>query len=142
MVIPPVLRRLPEYSSAVLACVCGRGLVRPYSGLPNGRIDFGPCYFFRQAIMINLLNPKVAIFFLAFLPQFVEPGLVSPGTQILALGIVLNTTGILVNGLVGLFSAMVAGRIGAYRNSKRASRWFAVTVLGGLAVRLALSRNE
>lgn len=105
-------------------------------------VVYAPSYAFRQAAIINLLNPKVGIFFLAFLPQFIEPGIASPWRQILALGLVFNTTGAVVNGLVGLFSAAVARRIGANRWLGRATRWFAASVIGGLAVKLALSGNK
>jgi len=83
----------------------------------------------------------VGIFFLAFLPQFIEPGIASPWQQILVLGLVFNTTGAIVNALVGVFSAAAARRYTGRPWLGRAARWAAATVLGGLAVKLALSRN-
>lgn len=112
------------------------------SGHTNQRVAYPPFYAFRQAAIINLLNPKVGVFFLAFLPQFVEPAVASPWQQILALGILFNTTGAVVNGFVGVFSAAAARSLGARKWVSRATRWFAATVMAGLAARLALSRNE
>ena len=100
-----------------------------------------PSNAFRQAAAINLLNPKVGIFFLAFLPQFVEPDIVTPWQQILALGLVFNATGAIVNVCVAVVSAGVFRRLGSSQMLHRAARWIAATVLGGLAVKLALSRS-
>jgi threonine/homoserine/homoserine lactone efflux protein len=50
-------------------------------------VDTGRAY--RQAIVVNLLNPKTALFFLAFLPQFVDPARGPAATQVLVLGAVL-----------------------------------------------------
>jgi threonine/homoserine/homoserine lactone efflux protein len=112
------------------------------SGGISQQARFRPAYAFRRAAIINLLNPKVGIFFLAFLPQFVESGALSPWQQILTLGIVFNTTGAIVNSLVALFSAAAARRFATIGWLERASRWFAATVMGSLAVRLAMSRRE
>ena len=48
---------------------------------------------YRQAIVVQLLNPKVALFFLAFLPQFVDPARGPVATQVLVLGAILGTFG-------------------------------------------------
>jgi len=106
------------------------------------RFALGSSHAFRQAAIVNLLNPKVGIFFLAFLPQFIEPGSSSSPLQILALGMVFNTTGAIVNGLVGLFSAAAASRLSGDRRLGRVTRRVAATIIGGLAVKLALSSNR
>lgn len=97
---------------------------------------------FRQATIVNVLNPKVGIFFVAFLPQFIDAETPSPWRQILALGLLFNTTGAVVNGLVGVFSATAARRLQFSEKWQRVARWFAASVMGGLAVKLALIRNE
>ena len=112
------------------------------SRVPERNVSYRPSYAFRQAALVNLLNPKVGIFFLAFLPQFVEPGMHSPWREILALGILFNTTGAIVNALVALTSAAAAGRLAASRWFGRMTRWFAAGVMGAIAVKLALSRND
>lgn len=92
---------------------------------------------FLQALMVNLLNPKVILFILAFLPQFVDP-LRPILPQFLALGLVFCAGGLVVNGAVGLF----AGSIGQHlARSANLSRWLSrisATIFGGLALRLAL----
>jgi threonine/homoserine/homoserine lactone efflux protein len=52
---------------------------------------------FRQGVVTNILNPKVALFFLAFLPQFVDPSRGPAFAQILALGLLFDASGTLVN---------------------------------------------
>ena len=63
---------------------------------------------FRQAVLVDLLNPKVALFFLAFLPQFVDPSRGAAWTQILALGLTFAAVGLLTDSLYALVSGSAA----------------------------------
>lgn len=96
-----------------------------------------PAKVFRQALMVNLLNPKVVLFILAFLPQFVDP-LRPVLPQFLTLGAVFTLGGLGVNGVVGL----MAGSIGRWMaESRRVSLWLSrlsAAIFAGLALRLAL----
>ncbi|HEV2866665.1 MAG TPA: LysE family translocator [Allosphingosinicella sp.] len=94
---------------------------------------------FRSAVLVNVLNPKVALFFLAFLPQFVDPSAAVPGLQILCLGLWFDFAGTLVNIAVALAAAGTAARLRGIAWVGRAARWLAATAMGGLAVQLALS---
>jgi threonine/homoserine/homoserine lactone efflux protein len=94
---------------------------------------------FRAAALVNVLNPKVALFFLAFLPQFVDPDAAVPALQILCLGLWFDFAGTVVNCIVAVFTADAAARLKGNRWIGRASRWLAATVMGGLAVQLALA---
>lgn len=89
---------------------------------------------FWSAFLVNLTNPKVALFVLAFLPQFIDPA--RPVlAQFLLFGAVLATGGFVINGVVGTF----AGTLGA--KLKRGSRlldYVTASIFAGLAARLAI----
>jgi threonine/homoserine/homoserine lactone efflux protein len=96
---------------------------------------------FRQGAITNMLNPKVAIFFLAFLPQFIDARRGSVVWQILLLGLIFNVGGTLVN----LAVAYAGGTLGELlrRNQRlaRLQQWFTGLVFVGLGVRLAWQRR-
>ena len=91
---------------------------------------------YRQGLLTNLLNPKVAMFFLALFPQFVDPSR-SMIAQVLILASVLNVLGLVVNGAVILAAGNFALWLGRRPGVARFQRWFMGTVFGGLALRLA-----
>ena len=74
---------------------------------------------FMQAVMVNVLNPKVGIFFLAFFPQFVDPARGDPAMQFLLLGVILIGVVLVTDTLFALAAGAVTqylkGRAGGYR---------------------------
>ncbi len=96
---------------------------------------------FRSAMLVNILNPKIALFFLAFLPQFVDPAAPIPALQILALGLWFDFAGTAVNIAIALAAAGAAARLRHVSWLGRAARWIAATAMGGLALQLAFSRR-
>jgi len=93
---------------------------------------------FAQGAVTNVFNPKVALFFLAFLPQFVDPAGGQVALKLAVLGFVFNATGTIVNVLVGVLAgqagAFFAGRAGWWRWQNR----IVAGLLAALAARLAL----
>ena len=73
-------------------------------------IDFQPGRAYRQAIVVQLLNPKVALFFLAFLPQFVDPERGPAATQVLVLGAILGMLGLAMDCGYALIASVAARR--------------------------------
>ena len=113
----------------------GSGAALPQPAVQSGRL-------FRSAVLVNILNPKVALFFLAFLPQFVDPAAAMPALQILALGLWFDFAGTLVNIVIALTAAGAAARLRHVDWLGRAARWIAATAMGGLALQLALSSRR
>ena len=97
--------------------------------------DTGDSY--RRGVMVNTLNPKVAVFFLAFLPQFVTPG---PSTwlDMLLLGVLYATLTLLYLGS-SLTSSRVKTILMTYPRTTDAIRWAAGSVIVGLGIELAVS---
>jgi threonine/homoserine/homoserine lactone efflux protein len=98
---------------------------------------------FRQGLLTNLLNPKMALFVLALFPQFVRPEAGSVGLQIMVLATVLNAIGLAVNGAVIVTASRLQRAIAGRDN--RPSRWpqyLLGSVFGGLAAKLAFDSGR
>lgn len=97
---------------------------------------------FWQGVLSNVLNPKIAIFFLAFLPQFVDKNGSSVGLQMITLGLTFALFGLCFLVIVGYF----AGAIGAWLTRQpqytNLLRWLTGGVLIGLGVRLAFTEQR
>lgn len=93
---------------------------------------------FLRGAVTNILNPKVAIFFLAFLPQFIDPARGSVVVQALVLGTLMNISGTIVNALVGAGAGGLGRGLARNPAATRILNYASGTVFLGLAVRLGL----
>ena len=84
--------------------------------------------------MVNVLNPKTALFFLVFLPQFVDVSKGSVPLQIVLLGVTFILLGFVSDGTYALVSARVSRSIAARRGSGILRRWLPGLTLIGLGV--------
>ena len=66
---------------------------------------------FSQSVLVQVLNPKVALFFLAFLPQFVDPSRGAAWTQVVVLGATLAVLGMFTDGMYALLGGTAGGWI-------------------------------
>jgi threonine/homoserine/homoserine lactone efflux protein len=92
---------------------------------------------YRRGVVMNLTNPKVSIFFLAFLPQFADPAHGSVAMQIVVLGGVFILATLLVFGSVAWFAGLLGGLLRRSRATRRALNVGAGAVFVALAARLA-----
>jgi threonine/homoserine/homoserine lactone efflux protein len=102
---------------------------------PPRRLD----RLYRQGIVVNVLNPKTALFFFAFLPQFVDVEAGSVGLQIFVLGIVFLLLAVVSDGMYALAAGTASDWLRENPRFLRAERWVSGTVLVGLGVTAALS---
>lgn len=91
---------------------------------------------YRRGIIMNVTNPKVSIFFLAFLPQFADPQGGSISLQMIALGGVFILATIFVFGSVALIGGALGDWLNRSKHVQRIMNWVAGTVFVGLALKL------
>jgi threonine/homoserine/homoserine lactone efflux protein len=92
---------------------------------------------FRQGLLTNLLNPKMALFVLALFPQFIRTDTGSVALQVMTLATVLNAIGLVVNGFVIVIASRISARLIRQGSFGRWPQYLLGTVFGGLALRLA-----
>lgn len=93
---------------------------------------------YRRGIIMNLTNPKVSLFFLAFLPQFTSPLRGSVALQTLSLGALFMLATLLVFGSIALFSGAVGVYLQKTPRAQQTMNRIAALVFLGLAIKLAL----
>lgn len=107
----------------------------------NGGSEKSARTLFLRGVIMNITNPKVAIFFLAFLPQFAEPAQGNLPLQMLLLGGVFILTAWIIFSAIAIFAA----RIGHLLKSSHRAQWWMNKLAGGvftgLAARLLFSEN-
>lgn len=97
---------------------------------------------FLQGSLTTLLNPKVAFFYLAFLPQFVDQTRGHVPLQLLILGLVYNITGLAVDSSVAYLSGFLGQWIKNRLGAAKLISWLAGGTFIGLGVRLAFSQRQ
>jgi threonine/homoserine/homoserine lactone efflux protein len=103
--------------------------------LPMARI-------FRQAILVNALNPKVALFFMALLPQFVSPVSPYPSLSFLFLGVLFDVNGTIINIVFALLTSHIASRFRQTTIFARTCKAIAACLFVGLGIRLAMTTQK
>jgi threonine/homoserine/homoserine lactone efflux protein len=95
-----------------------------------------------QGFVINLLNPKTALFFFAFLPQFVSPERGNVTGQSFLLGAIFVLLAIVTDSLYALLASSLAGQLKGNRRFQKGGRYFAGLVYIGLGITTALTGSK
>jgi threonine/homoserine/homoserine lactone efflux protein len=97
---------------------------------------------FLSGVITNVLNPKVALFFLAFLPQFVENGMANNPIPFLVLGLTFICTGTVWCLILAIFSSMLADKIKHNTNVRTWLERITGSMFIALGVKLALQSKK
>ncbi len=130
-----------KYLGAAYLIVIGlrrlAGLERAQEERARATRSLGRLY--RQGIVVNTLNPKTALFFLAFLPQFVDPSRGVAWVQVLLLGLLFATLGFLSDGAWAMVAGTLGDRLRRSRHFPAVQRYVSGSVFVGLGAVAALS---
>ncbi|MDO8364157.1 MAG: LysE family translocator [Actinomycetota bacterium] len=111
-----------------------RTLTRPPAVIDPDQPGVSARRSFTQGVVVNVLNPKVALFFLSFLPQFIHAEDGHAGTQALVLGLVFVGIGFFTDGTYSLVASHLRTVLLRGRTLPFVQRWVAGTVFIGLGV--------
>ncbi|OWY26359.1 LysE family translocator [Herbaspirillum robiniae] len=101
-----------------------------------------PATLFRMGFLTNVLNPKVAVFYMSLFPQFIHPEHGSVLLQSVVLGVTQIAISFSVNSMIVFSAAGIAGFFARNQGWLRAQRYIMGSMLGALAVRLALDERK
>ena len=131
-----------KYAGAAYLLYLAWKTMKEHSSIKLSRPDDrSPVELFKRGFVMNVLNPKVAMFFLAFLPQFVSPGSRHFPLHMLFLGFVFMSQAVIVLTLIGCFSGWIGAFILARPKIAKYFDWLTAGVLASLGVRLALAQR-
>ena len=95
-----------------------------------------------QGFAVNILNPKTALFFFAFLPQFVDPAKGNVTGQTLLLGIIFVGMALITDSIFALVTSSLAGKLTGNKRFQKGQRYFAGLVYVGLGITTALTGSK
>ncbi|WP_424933334.1 LysE family translocator [Amaricoccus macauensis] len=136
---PALLDAIRWIGAGYLLWIAWNALRAPAARMPDTRMASRAA--FRQGLVVNLTNPKVILFVLAFIPQFVSPQGAPVFAQFIAYGLVIALGGFLVNAGLGAAAGRAGIRLQASRTAERWVRRCAATIFGALALRLVFAKS-
>jgi threonine/homoserine/homoserine lactone efflux protein len=101
----------------------------------------GLIQLFKQGFIMNVLNPKVSIFFLAFFPGFLFSETLSTVVQFYILGILFMLTSLVIFSLIAILSSSISVYIREHKNSGVVLKWLQIVVFVGIAIFIFLSEK-
>ncbi|RYX96007.1 MAG: LysE family translocator [Comamonadaceae bacterium] len=128
--------------AAYLAYLAWQAFTVPVSTVEAGaQPEMQAGKLFARGVVMNLTNPKVVFFFLAFLPQFVDAGRGSVAGQLTALGAIFIVATLVSFGIISFFAASLGTTFRRSPGAQRVLNRVAGTVFAGLALRLAVAER-
>jgi threonine/homoserine/homoserine lactone efflux protein len=143
----PLLYTVVKLAGALYLVWLGLSMIRTkISGAPSavatGLPTRAPWRAFADSVIVEVLNPKAALFFLAFLPQFVDPQATLPlWLQFLVLGTIVNLAFSSADLLTVVLASAMMTRLKRSARAQTVLRWLGGSVLVGLGAHMATSRN-
>ncbi len=134
-----------KYVGAAYILYLAYGLLRSKLATPQAALNLPPLPYRRiylQGFLTNVLNPKVALFFLAFVPMFINADATNKPLAFIILGVIFDFNGMLWCHFLAVFTALASARI---KPSPRVSQWLGRTtgaLFLWLGVKLALSKQS
>lgn len=131
-----------KYAGAAYLLYLACKTLKERSGVKNSSPDLrNATALFKRGFIMNVLNPKVAMFFLAFLPQFVSPTTSYFTLQMLLLGLIFMAQAVIIFCLIGYFSGSIGSFILSRPSVAKYFGWLTAGVFLSLGVRLALTER-
>ena len=139
----PVLFEIVRWAGVAYLLWLGVQAFRQPAGVMHGAdvSKSGGMKAWRDGTLVCLLNPKVAIFMLALVPQFVDPAAGSVLLQFLIFGTILNIGGTIINAGIGVFAGRIGGVLSRNPTIARAVQMISGLVFVGLAARLVFEKR-
>lgn len=100
-----------------------------------------PAALYRRGIIMNITNPKVSIFFLAFLPQFADPAKGHLSAQFLLLGVIFMIATIIIFGAISILAGVFGEHFRKSAFAQKVLNRAAAGIFAGLALKLALAQR-
>ncbi len=144
MAYSPFVYAVVKYLGAAYLVYLGVGLLLQRESLHVGHQpkQNALSQIYCRGVVTELLNPKVALFFLSFLPQFVDPNQGSIASQTMLLSVVFHLTGVPINMLVAVAGGALAAWFARHPLFEQIRNRLAGTILIGLGLRLAFSERR
>ncbi|WDZ95413.1 LysE family translocator [Herbaspirillum sp. WKF16] len=141
----PMAYDIVKFAGAAYLLWLAWNAVRPGGSSPFQTRELppdSPATLFRMGFLTNVLNPKVAVFYMSLFPQFIHPEHGSVLMQSVALGLVQIAISFSVNSMIVFSAAGISGFFARNQGWLRAQRYIMGSMLGALAVRLALDERK
>lgn len=140
-----LLFNVVKYAGAAYLLYIGYKMLTDQSGLPTSNTaanqqDVNYLKTYRDALLTNILNPKVALFFIAFLPQFIDPAFRENAVPFLLLGLCFTITGTIWCLTLAIFADFLFSKLKTDHLAVKRINQLCGTVLIGLGIRVALEK--